>query len=789
MPKRVEKLSLRNFRGATCPVEVEFDTSKPITMIFGENGTGKSTFVDAIDFVCNQKHGSLSDRSSTSPKAHLPSLGSKARDIDISLVYGSQTWSGSLGTQGPQTTGPDGRPVARVLRRSQILQLIDEQPKKRYEVLQSFITVPNIEKSEQTLRDAVKTVGRDLDEAVRATQQAREALKKFWQDEGRPGNDPLQWARDKAEEKPARLQSQVTELTGILEALHTSCNAKEALDEAHKERRDLEQKYSAVNEALMKMQERGNENEGSLIHLLQEVQGFLQEKPTVANCPVCEQPFEGKDIRGRIAERLSDMTALASLKKEVDDAHKEVSDASAVIRQAGTTFSTRVQNLAQLVKTSVVVDQVGMALDWPEYAEFLDGSTTVQAESLEQQARAFLAVIKDFQDSLINRQDSDRKILNQLNAIKGHIETSTEKARAAADLGDVSRRLGAILQIVEKLRKAYVEGILADISGLTEDLYQKVHPHENIGKMRFFLKPDVVGSLEFAGQFQASSDVQPQAYYSESHLDTLGVCVFLALAKYFSHENTVIVLDDVLTSVDDIHLERFIQMLHGEASNFNQVIITTHYRSWRDRYRFARGPSGNVQLIELLHWSLSRGIRHTKTKLSVDELHDWLRSDPFERQIVASKAGILLESLLDHIALRYRCKLPRQAEPNYTLGDLVSSIDSKLSKALKIKKTEKDPNATIEIPLQDLINDISEMGWVRNQVGCHFSLPGMGVAATEVILFAERVTKLAEALVCECCGELPWRNRSGSFWECHCRQTELHPLTTPGGMLPMEQEA
>ena len=147
MPKRVEKLSLRNFRGATCPVEVEFDTSNPITMIFGENGTGKSTFVDAIDFVCNQKHGSLSDRSSTSPKAHLPSLGSKARDIDISLVYGSHTWSGSLGTQGPQTTGPDGRPVARVLRRSQILQLIDEQPKKRYEVLQSFITVPNIEKS------------------------------------------------------------------------------------------------------------------------------------------------------------------------------------------------------------------------------------------------------------------------------------------------------------------------------------------------------------------------------------------------------------------------------------------------------------------------------------------------------------------------------------------------------------------------------------------------------------------------------------------------------------------
>ncbi len=789
MPKRVEKLSLRNFRGATCPVEVEFDASKPITMIFGENGTGKSTFVDAIDFVCNQKHGSLSDKSSTSPKAHLPSLGSKARDIDISLVYDSQTWSGSLGTQGPQTTGPDGRPVARVLRRSQILQLINEQPKKRYGILQSFITVPNIEKSEQALRDAAKTVGQDFNEAVRATQQAREAVEKFWQDEGCPGVDPLKWAQDKAKEDPATLQSQVAELTGILEALHAGNEAQETLDNTYKEQINLEQKYSEINEALIQRQKGGNEQEGALIPLLQEVQRFLQEKSTVTDCPVCERHLDGKDLHGRVSKRLSDMDSLVSLKKQAENAQREVSDASAKIQQVCMAFTTKVQTLTRLVKTGVIADLVGLVVDWLEYPKLLDASKDMKAESLEQQARAFLAVVKDSQALLINRRNSDQKILNQLNAIKGHSETFTEKAKATDALDHVSKRLSGILQVIEKQRKAYVEGILADISGLTEKLYQKVHPHENIGKMRFFLRPNVVGSLEFAGQFQEASEIQPQAYYSESHLDTLGVCVFLSLAKHFNDENTIIVLDDVLTSVDDIHLERFIQMLHDEASSFNQVIITTHYRSWRDRYRFARGPSGNVQLIELLHWSLSRGIQHTKTKLSVDELHDWMRSNPLERQIVASKAGILLESLLDHIALRYRCKLPRQAEPNYTLGDLVSSIDSKLSKALKIKKTENDPNAVIEIPLQGLINEISEMGWVRNQVGCHFSLPGMGVSDTEVTLFAERVTKLAEALVCRCCGELPWRNRSGSFWECRCRQTELHPLTTPGGVLPIGQEA
>ena len=54
MTKRVESITLDNFKGATNKVTIDFDTSKPVVIIFGENGTGKSTIVDAIDFVCNE---------------------------------------------------------------------------------------------------------------------------------------------------------------------------------------------------------------------------------------------------------------------------------------------------------------------------------------------------------------------------------------------------------------------------------------------------------------------------------------------------------------------------------------------------------------------------------------------------------------------------------------------------------------------------------------------------------------------------------------------------------------
>jgi energy-coupling factor transporter ATP-binding protein EcfA2 len=154
MTNRIEKLTLCGFRGATCPVEIIFNAKKPIVMIFGENGNGKSTIVDAIDFVCNQKYGSINDRSSTLPKSHLPALGQTAKDVSVELGYGGQTWKTIIGTKGPITSGPENRPAAIILRRHQVLSVVNEQPKERYNALQRFITVTNIEKAEQSLREA-----------------------------------------------------------------------------------------------------------------------------------------------------------------------------------------------------------------------------------------------------------------------------------------------------------------------------------------------------------------------------------------------------------------------------------------------------------------------------------------------------------------------------------------------------------------------------------------------------------------------------------------------------------
>ena len=218
-------------------------------------------------------------------------------------------------------------------------------------------------------------------------------------------------------------------------------------------------------------------------------------------------------------------------------------------------------------------------------------------------------------------------------------------------------------------------------------------------------------------------------------------------------------------------------LLHDEAENFNQLIITTHYRPWRDRYRYSRGPAGNIQLIELLHWSLPRGIRHTKTKLSLDELRDYMVQEPMDRQVVSSKSGILLESLLDHIALLYECRIARKSEPFYTLGELTGCIGKQLRRVLKSESVDQDNSA--EVFLETILARIGSLAsWVRNQVGCHWNISGMDVADSEVRDLANATIELANSLVCENCGELPYRE-TGSYFECRCRRRRLHPLKNP----------
>jgi hypothetical protein len=782
MTQRLERMKLVAFRGATQLVELEFDRTKPTSMIFGENGTGKSTIIDAIDFVCNLELGSLRLRKfgqGQRKERFVASLGKKEQDVVVELTLGGSTWKATHTRTGPVPCNTPDRPKALILRRAELLEFVEAEPADRYARLATYIAVKEIETSERSLREAVLAVEREAEVARTSLKEARSALETFWQDEGRIGSDAEAWGREQARTDVSDLSVSVKQCKSLNATLDLLVSKTGEVAISEKTVQETTKSEVTASAALTAEAASFASGSAELVKTLGAAKEYLLKQSQASSCPVCEKPIEAEPLLTRIQARMSSLERLGCRQSELANAQRLKRDAESKHRSNLENLSALARSAASLTSSEKFSGFLQSTQLENHCQQLLRTDTETDDISLIEAALELSKKIGTLKSLVETRLDSEQKTLNQLTAIKQYVKTIDVKSKNAGELTDVHLRLKRALQICEISRKAFVDNLLISISSQVDLFYKEIHPGELIGGLRLFLDPLQRGSLRFEGTFESQSSAPPQAYYSEAHLDTLGICIFLALAKQLSVGRKIIALDDVFTSVDHEHLSRLINLIHREASSFDNLILTTHYRPWRETYRYSLGPALQVHMIELLPWTIQRGIRHTKTKLVVDDLDFYLDQEPLERQVVASKAGIILEALLDHLTLVYECRLPRRHGQKYTLGDLMSSIESKLKRALKITKSNPNSNSPpVEYELASFLETLASMSWIRNEQGCHFN-PNDNTSNDEVHQFGTQVLSLAGVMVCSECGELPYNQKSGLARKCRCSLVCLLPLKAP----------
>jgi hypothetical protein len=405
------------------------------------------------------------------------------------------------------------------------------------------------------------------------------------------------------------------------------------------------------------------------------------------------------------------------------------------------------------------------------FVEDFDPETETRISTIDEMLSLSIDKVRTYRKNV-------QKSIEQHNLIKVNLDAYLSNKIAGEQLSVLCNKLKSAHDIHEYERKKEIDSLLASLSGDIDSLYNVLHPDERIGTIILYLKENARASLELGANFESETNIPPHAYYSESHIDTLGICIFLALAKF--NQSEVVVLDDVLTSVDSQHLSRFIDMLSIIAPDFDQIIVTTHYRTWRERYRTGRGALSNTQVIELGQWTLTNGIRTRAFTTELELLKRELLKNGFDRQVIASKAGVILESILDFLTLTYHLKVRRNHRHEYSLGDLADSFDRNISEALKIQRRHEE-NTSEDTMIAPLVMAATRLPWVRNCVGCHFQVLGSEVADTEVLEFGNSVMKLANVLMCPTCSTLPIKKVAGSYWECKCQNGSMimKPLEHP----------
>src|SRR5262249_27497620 len=158
----------------------------------------------------------------------------------------------------------------------------------------------------------------------------------------------------------------------------------------------------------------------------------------------------------------------------------------------------------------------------------------------------------------------------------------------------------------------------------------------------------------------------PKWVYSDGHLDTVGICIFLGLRRYRAKnpgDPKLIVLDDVVLSIDLGHARRLITLLRDEFKD-HQLLIFTHNGLFA---RWCLGLMPGLKKLDVLGWSLETGPRISDYASGIERLKEAIEKSP-PKQIAMSLMWLLDEWLVE-CRFAYSLSVPAKIGEEYTLTE------------------------------------------------------------------------------------------------------------------------
>lgn len=810
---RIRKLDIQGFRGIRHNLPLVFD-GKSI-LLFGENGAGKSSFVDALEKLLAGRISTLDGRglglSSERHSSHIrngqfPMRLTLTFDDPASTVVDLQTNLTDLPVQIRQYLEA-ARENVYILRRRQVLEYVESQPRERYDLLRPFLPLSGVEAIEETL-------GKARDESEAEVRSSVQRVASIAQDIRRLLGGLT--SRDLTEAEVVAALNQELASVGLegIPALDQIQNACSRVSAALEPFGDLS-RHSSVSGAIHALEE--------LLEVLQQIQveflvtavEALREKESREartfyeavleqgvrwideegrnTCPLCEQPVEPRRLAERAYERLVAMKEVLNLRQ---DARRRLDTSRQALRSAADT-ARRVRRQIEALPEAIK--------DEPSTVEAADDALGALAQLLQRNVeeldvealrRSFARVgpSSSIAKDLARRRDTLKQLLaslpspdaaKRLIAVRDRLERVSgiwlALGNARASSKEAARRASvaqAVYECVQRARKKEVQLLLQELSGEINSIYTRLHPDESHGGVQLEVREAVRESVNLRADFYDQRGEDPRAYYSDAHLDTLGLSIFLALRRWYYRQEPefdLLILDDVLTSVDTAHAVRLSEILLTEFKEY-QVLLTTHDRIWFEHMRDIQARCGVAQSFvnKIIHkWTIDEGPDIREPEEERRALDRLIRDGSAEGIAVA--AGRLLEHVLQEMRYSLRLSVRAKRGEQYEIGELWPVFYAAV----------KRDYPTLYESVRKSVDSLDVRWPVRNWIGAHRNEWARNVSRSTAIEFAEAVADLFDHVFCSMCRRFitPSATPLGQL-ACHCGE-RIYPArgreARPGG--------
>jgi hypothetical protein len=333
-------------------------------------------------------------------------------------------------------------------------------------------------------------------------------------------------------------------------------------------------------------------------------------------------------------------------------------------------------------------------------------------------------------------------------------EQDLVRAKKAYELAD------RIYDAYQNRQKEQLEQMLKSISERVAELYSALHPGEDLGGIT--VEPWTAKGLELAVDFHGSRQRPPHGVLSESHLNSLAIALFLAMAQTFNQRLRFLVLDDVINSFDLEHRGQLAELLAEKFEDW-QLIVLTHDRQFFEHLS-RRAPAW--KRLEITSWSYDEGPRTTKYSAPGILAEASARLSEGDVNGAATKARRALEELLQEVCEHLQAELPfRRGARNdqREIGELLKGIRR------GVKEHAKGMLGDLEPLLKGLEADVS----ASLNVEAHASRGR--AAASEVEAALGRIEKLDRMWSCPDCGTRVWHKGTPESSRCRCGRSLFPP--------------
>jgi hypothetical protein len=243
------------------------------------------------------------------------------------------------------------------------------------------------------------------------------------------------------------------------------------------------------------------------------------------------------------------------------------------------------------------------------------------------------------------------------------------------------KRASTLKDVYEQARNDVLGKLYNDIRDRFVGLYRSLH-NEDEKEFNAILEPDGA-ALKLEVDFYGRGAYPPHALHSEGHQDSMGLCLYLALAERLTGGILdLIILDDVVMSVDAEHRRQLCRLLAKEFQH-RQFLITTHDKTWATQLK-TDGVARSKDVVEFYNWKVESGPQVN----CESDLWTQIAGD-LEKGDVSSAAAHLRRGSEEHLS--YVCDALRapvvyKLDGRWELGDLLPGAMSRYKDLLKLAK-------------------------------------------------------------------------------------------------------